>query len=195
MKRLLLTAVLLLTALPAQGQFRGGDSELMTMITAGTATTTEEVTVGESTGSSDRTDKFAYISINYGYYFVRRVSAELELGIRAEDGIRPLHTGIVNLSYTHLLPRSIIALYGRAGVGMSNGLTSPDHLALTGRMSEYDVTILQGGAGIKVRAGSRGLFRVELNYRHQGYTYEGPSATVDYSIGTLAVLIGMGLLL
>ena len=201
MNRLLLTAALLLVAVSARAQFSKGTIEMSLMGTAGQLNETLkwEYSYDGSTMSDEvsETRKYAYVAFTPGYYLVDRLSLELELGLRAMEGASPAHSGVANLSYTYPIRRSWLAPYLRAGAGLANALSVPGFMDLVSMrlVDGNDVTILQAGAGVKLRTGPSGLVRIEVNYRHQRYSWEGEVSKPDHSLGTIALLVGVGVLI
>lgn len=201
MTRLLFITVLLLVAASARAQFSKGTIEMSLMGTAGQLNETVKWEYGfdGSTMSDEDTDtrKYAYVAFTPGYYLIDHLSLELELGLRAMEGASPVHSGVANLSYTYPIRRSWLAPYLRAGAGLANAISIPGFVDLvpTMRLDGYDVTILQAGAGVKLRTGPSGIVRIEVNYRHQSYSWEGLVSKSDHSLGTIALLVGVGVLI
>mgnify|MGYP000041244968 CR=1 FL=1 len=201
MKPLLLAAAVLLIATTARAQFSKGTIEMSMLATAGSLDETVKWEYSyEGMNMSDEdseTRKYAYVAFTPGYYLLDHLSLELELGMRAIEGARPVHSGVANLSYTYPIRRSWVAPYLRAGAGLANALSVPGFMDLASvtRLNDYDVTILQAGAGVKLRTGPSGIVRIEVNYRHQSYSWEGEVSKSDHSLGTIALLVGVGVLI
>ncbi|MCB2205235.1 hypothetical protein KQI65_10840 [bacterium] len=194
--RTVLVCFLLAFATTAQAQFLPGQFEIMLNGTVGSVS--ESTSYPSPSGAevnADDSHSYAYIALTPGYYLFRGVSVELELGLRAIEGGPPAQSVLGNLSYTHAFRTSPVALFARAGGGLSNGISLPtfvDHIRYT---EGFDVSVLQAGAGIKIRTGRTGIIRVELLYRHQQYELDYFLTTVDHNINTIALMFGVGLLL
>jgi len=83
----------------------------------------------------------------------------------------------------------------RGGYGVANGLAVPVYDNISRLTDGFDVGVVSLGAGLKIRPAGRGLIRIEANYRLQMYETKGESYTMDHSIGSLALLLGVGFVL
>ena len=102
--------------------------------------------------NSSHSATYVIFSINPAYYFLDGFSLEPEFGIFANEDESPALYFIGNLSYTYLLPSTKLALFGRAGYGVSNSI-------LYGNMYEQspffkirnkmDMHVFNFGVGIK----------------------------------------------
>jgi hypothetical protein len=199
MKACIAAIMIVLLTSAASAQFRQGDFEMMLLGTAGSFTEKVEYTSKINpalNGSSDESNTYAYIAIAPAYYFIDGLAAELELGLRAMEGGRPAQSAILNLAFTHQLRGSAVALFARAGYGMANSYSIPVFLDLgSGRSDEFDISIINLGAGAKFMVGRSAFIRTELNYRIQNYSYDTDFSESDYTYNTIAVLLGVGLVL
>lgn len=197
MRTVLILITFFIFTLPVQSQFLPGRVELQLFGTVGSVSesSTYVTSSGEEETYDDESMSYAYIALTPGYYVARGVSIELELGLRAAEGVRPAQLALANLSYSHSFPTSPIALFARAGGGLSNGVSIPNFLDLMYRSDGFDVTVLQAGAGIKIRTGRSGIIRVEVNYRNQRYDRDMLFGTSERSTSTIALLLGVGVLL
>ena len=197
MRYLVVISVLLLASM-AQAQYRQGDAEFMLLGTAGSVTSSSELkfrdpAIPGSTSSSERL--YMYVATTPSYYFIDGLSAELELGVRALKGERPAQSAILHLSYTQSRRRSIVAWFLRGGYGVANGLAVPVYENISRLTEGFDVGVVSLGAGLKLRPGGRGLIRMEVNYRMQMYETLGESYTMDHTISSIALLLGVGVVL
>lgn len=198
--RVCLSAILvLLIASVASAQFKQGDFEMSLLGTVGSMNEKREYS--SSTGFEfdddyDESHSYGYVSFMPAYYLIDGLAAELEIGIRAMEGVRPMQAVILNLGYTHKLPGSALALFGRVGYGLSNSWSIPVFLEQYGGASDkFDVNIINVGAGAKILVSRSAFIRAELNYRIQSYERDSGVLTTDYSYNTMALLFGVGLVL
>jgi hypothetical protein len=179
----------------AQAQYRQGDGELMLLGTVGSVTTTTELTfsdpsVAGSTSSSERL--YLYLAATPAYFLINGLSAELELGLRTLKGVQPAQSAVLHLSWTQSRRRSIVAWFVRGGYGVANGLAVPVYDNISRLTDGFDVGVVSLGAGLKIRPAGRGLIRIEANYRIQMYETVGETYTMDHTISSLALLLGVG---
>jgi hypothetical protein len=191
-------ALLACIASASHAQYRKGNVELQLLGTAGSVsnsvtTTYNEAGIPASERSSSR--MYLYVAATPAYYFADGFSGELELGLRALEGVPPAQSLIAHLSWTQRYRRSPIAWFVRAGYGRSNGLSIPLFDEYNRTTDGFDIGIISAGAGLKLRAGARGLVRIEANYRLQSYSTESPIAVFDHSTSTIALLFGFGVML
>ena len=183
---------------PLRAQFLPGQVEMQLFGTLGSYSESSTYTAitGEEETHDDESISYAYLALSSGYYVARGVSIEMELGVRAAEGGPPAQSILANVSYSHAFPTSPVALFVRAGGGIANGVSIPNFLDLLYKTGGFDVTVLQAGAGIKIRTGRSGIIRVEVNYRNQKYDPDlWYSSSSERSISTLALLLGVGVLL
>lgn len=197
--RVCLSAILvLLLASVASAQFRQGDFEMTLLGTVGSMNETREYTSNdlELDDDYDESHSYGYVSFMPAYYLIDGLAAELEIGIRAMEGISPMQAVILNLGYTHKLPGSALALFGRVGYGLSNSWSIPVFLEqYGGRSDDFDVSIINVGAGAKILVSRSAFIRAELNYRIQSYERGSDLLTIDYTYSSMALLFGVGLVL
>lgn len=198
MRWMFVITALLLLASTTNAQYRQGDGEIMLLGTVGSVTSTSELTFADpsiagSTSSSERL--YMYLAATPAYYLVNGLSAELELGVRALKGARPAQSAVLHLSYTQSRRRSIVAWFLRGGYGLANGLAVPVYDNISRLTDGFDVGIVSLGAGLKIRPGGRGLIRVEANYRIQMYETGNEFYTMDHTVSSLALLLGVGFVL
>ncbi|MCZ7557703.1 MAG: hypothetical protein M5R41_14995 [Bacteroidia bacterium] len=179
-------------------QYRQGDGELILLGTVGSVTTTTELTFADpsvpgSTSSSERL--YLYVAATPAYYLINGLSAELELGLRTLKGVRPAQSAVLHLSYTQSRRRSIVAWFLRGGYGVANGLAVPVYDNISRLTDGFDVGIISLGAGLKIRPAGRGLIRIEANYRIQMYETGDALYTMDHTVSSLALLLGVGFVL
>jgi len=195
MRTVLILIALFLFTIPTQAQFLQGQYELQLSGTAGSVSETMSWNGTEGSNEVESSLTFAYIAVTPAYYIFRGVAVEFEAGLRAVEGYRPAQSLLLNLAYTHFFRGTVVAAFVRGGGGLSNGIMNPVHWHPGGAKDSFDVTVLQAGAGLKLRAGNTGFVRVELNYRQQDYDADGQLGAADVSVGTVALLLGVGVLL
>ena len=196
--RVCLSAILiLLLASVASAQFKQGDFEMTLLGTVGSINETREYTSNDvEIDDYDESHSYGYVSFMPAYYLIDGLAAELEIGIRAMEGIRPMQAVILNLGYTHKLPGSALALFGRVGYGLSNATSIPVFLDMyDGRSDDFDVSIINLGAGAKILVSRSAFIRAELNYRIQSYERGSDLLTIDYAYSSMALQFGVGLVL
>lgn len=199
MRACIATVFIMLFAATASAQFQQGDLEMMLLGTAGSMSgkiTYTSKANPQLNFENDDSHTYGYLSFTPAYYFIDGLAGELEIGIRAMEGMRPSQAVILNLAYTHQLSRSAVALFARAGYGMSNSYAVPVFLDLYGgRSDEFDVSIINLGAGAKFLVGRTALIRTELNYRIQSMEEDTEFSTSERTLGTVALMIGVGIIL
>ena len=138
-----------------------------------------------------RTALYANISAIPTYYIVDNIAVDLELSYLASESSRPGMSVIGNLSYTYPLGDSILAPFARAGYGIGNSLSSyvgpyarPEIL-----FSDFDVSIINLGLGVKYLLSPSVNIRSELNYRLTSTKIEG----IDFKVNNLALWMGLAL--
>lgn len=198
MKSYLIIALLLCFAGTASAQYEKGDFEMMLLGTAGSMTETNKVTINSPVAyeiSSDETNSYAYLSLTPAYYIIDKLAAELELGLRAMEGGKPTQTFIFHLAYTQPLVGSSLALFARAGYGLSNGYSVPIFYEQVRSSNDFDIGIVNLGAGAKIMAGRHALIRAEINYRMQSASEDSAFGTSEWTRSTIAILLGVGIIL
>jgi hypothetical protein len=191
--------LLLFVASSASAQFKQGNFEMMLLGTVGSFS--EKNTYASKISptlnyESDASHTYMYMSFLPAWYVINGLALELELGLRAMEEVKPTQSVILNAAYTHQLQRSSLALFARAGYGVANGTSIPVFLDLmAGRTEGFDVSIINLGAGMKIRAGGSGLIRAEINYRIQNLTHETDLSKSEYTYGTISLLLGVGVIL
>ncbi len=134
------------------------------------------------------------LSTVYDYYVLPGLSLEPEASMTWYKEARILLL-LANLSYSHRLGQSPVALFGRIGCGVSNDsyklsllpiltrvlpgrhfmgiaygktcaiLLSKEFISIGKSITHFDAGILNAGVGAKIFLGARTLLRLELNYR------------------------------
>jgi hypothetical protein len=198
MRRIVMLAGLFMLSAAVHAQYRQGDGELTLLGTLGSVTTSSELTYRDpgipgSKSSSERL--YLYLAATPAYYFIDGLSGELELGVRALKGIRPAQSAVLHLSYTQSRRRSMVAWFLRGGYGVANGLAIPVYENIARVSDGFDVGIVSLGAGLKIRPSGRGVIRIEANYRMQMYETEDEYFTMDRTVSTIALLLGVGFVL
>jgi hypothetical protein len=128
-----------------------------------------------------------------GYYLIDGLSIELEYGLMAVEDSRPFHSIIGNLSYTYPLPESSVALFARAGYGVSNGRALYSVIMSGG--GEMDYGILNLGAGAKILLSRMAYLRGEVNYRSYSKSDSDEFGESTYTLSHIALLFGLGIVL
>jgi hypothetical protein len=192
MRTVILFLLLCGLAVTTQAQFKQRDFELSFGGTLGSATTK----VDREGYSSSESQKYLYLALTPGYYIIDGLSAELDLGLRAMEHVKPGQLMLLNLSYTYLLPSTHVGLFGRVGYGLSNCVSIPGFLDLNlnQRSEDLDIGVFNAGIGAKFLMSESVFIRTELNYRIHSYSKDYQGATTDYSQSTTSLLVGVGML-
>lgn len=191
--------LLLSTSCLAQGaysqSFQKGTVELNFFLDAGKLTTTYEYSNSLGSNSDGRT--YFNFSVTPGFFIADGFSIEPEIGFLAVERLEPALAIIPNLSYTYLLPESRVALYARAGYGLTNSTSYFG--ALVKQSEKMDIGILNVGAGTKYLITDGVIFRVEINYKRlsqeEDMNYVGYSNSVKRTLENTRVLFGLSVLL
>jgi hypothetical protein len=198
-------------------QFKHGNVELSLMGSAGSFTksiTESSSGNGSFSGTSSNSDNYFVVAFTCGIYIFDRFSIEPEIGLVAIEHSAPGESIIGNLAYTYPVPDSKIALFVRGGYGTSNSFLYPITESLPLRWSDkFDIGILTAGAGIKCLITDRAIFKIEMNYRKQSYTYQNSytdgyynystksymsytyTQETDYTYSNIGILLGLSLIL
>jgi len=202
MKKLLFSLVISLFIFSnCFAQFKKGDFEFSFTGAFSSMTINNTSTGSFNTQSNSETRTTAGISFSPGYYLIDNFSIEAEIGISAVQKMQPSQYVLVNLSYTYLLPESKTALFAHAGYGLSNSVAiSYLNNAISLASDNFDVRVLNFGAGIKYLISSTVLLHTEVNYRNHSWTndygYLGYSNyKVDNKISNVSVLFGFSILI
>jgi hypothetical protein len=173
-------SVLLLTASITCAQFKKGDVELSFSGSLGSWSNefSDSYSGGISHTYSD-SHNYLFVAISPGYYLEDGLSVEPELSLMAAEKSKPIQYLLLNLSYTYLLPNSVIAPYAIAGYGLSNsvqmaGMTVYPLLA----SNKFNVGVFNAGAGVKFLLNRFVVLRTEINYKSHAW-----SETQDYGYG------------
>lgn len=153
---------------------------------------------------------YAFLNLTVGYYIVKGFSIEPQYGMLAEENFPPSHSLLFNISYTAQLPESKLALFARVGYGIGNSLSFPmyGNLQMYSR-DQWDINIINAGAGIKFLCSDHVALRVELNYRMEQFSndivynsyygygyYSSPSyEKTDFEYTSVSALFGFSVLL
>lgn len=198
MKRIIIAlSVLVILSSRTFAQFQQGNWELI--FSGNLGSLESSTTVMGQTNSQSRT--FANLSISPAYYIVDGLSIEPEFGLLAVEKQTPAQFILGNLSYTHRLPQTDIALFLRAGYGVSNSIQFPVPGGVAIRISEdFDVGVLNIGVGVKYIIKDIVALRSEVNYRNHSWTRESigfysPSYSQENSYKHIGLLLGFSILL
>lgn len=181
----------------AVAQFQQGDVEIAFSGNFGSLETSR--TSGGSTQSESST--YFNLSITPGYYVANGFSIEPEFALLAVEDEEPAQYVLGNISYTYRLPESDVALFGRAGYGVSNSIQFPVPGGINLRISDkFDVGVLNLGAGVKYVIKNAVALRTEMNYRRHSWTTEsfsffGGSFKSERTYTNIGLLFGFSVLL
>ncbi len=152
---------------------------------------------------------YVMLNIDGGYYLLDGFSIEPQLGLLATENTFPAQSALLNLSYTHRISTSAIALFVRGGYGISNSLTSPVVGFVPIRINEVSNNhIINAGAGAKILVTENVALNIELNYRREVFDDEVPTGlyyvngtivpfthAVNYTYSYVGALFGFSILL
>ncbi len=175
-----LSSVLLLAAAVACAQFKKGDVELSFSGSIGSWSNhySDTYSGGGSYSSSDSRN-YVFLAVSPGYYLADGLSVEPEFSLMAAEESKPIQYLLMNLSYTHLLPNSIVAPYARAGYGVANSVQMAGMTVLPiEASSKFDIGVFNAGAGVKVLLNRFVVLRTEINYKSHAW-----SDSQDYGYG------------
>jgi hypothetical protein len=198
MKFYLFTFILLFSAIVfAQDAentfFQSGKVELNFLIDAGKMSTTYEANNSYQKFIGSSRAGYLLFSVLPGFFVADGLSIEPEISILALEDAKPSFSIIPNLSYTYLIPQSRIALYSRAGYGLSN---SRSLFGLLIRNSDkMDIGILNFGTGIKYLVSAGAALRIELNYKRTSQERDFNEFTENTTLQTFRLLFGFSVLL
>ena len=201
MKKLLFTIVLIpFLAAIAFSQFKKNDVELSFSGTIGSISLQETQKSGSYSSNYSDSKSYFYITVCPGFYVMDGFSLEPEIAILAVDKIKQSHYFLMNVSYTYVVPQSIIAPFVRAGYGLSNAVSLPDFLGgLMQISSNLDVKVLNLSGGIKFIVAKNASINAEINYRNHNYSKSSGSGNYPFSdevtYSTAALLLGMSIIM
>jgi hypothetical protein len=160
---------LAMTAMTA-AQVTRGSWELSLSATMGSVASSTEYTYGGKTSTYEGdAETYLSLALRPGFFVVDGLSIEPELLWTAIEGDQPAIAVLGGLSYTFAITESPIAPFILVGYGIGNGI--PITQRLIGRTSsEFDVSALNAGGGLKIFVSPNVAFRAE--YRYQRYTWE-----------------------
>lgn len=181
----------------SKAQFNKGDFEFS--FTGSLSSMTYESSVNNSpyyqSGSHSETRTTGNISFSPGYYFVDNLSIEAEIGLSAVEKMQPSEYLLFNLSYTHLMSDSKVALFAHAGYGFSNSVeVSNYNNAIVRTSDKFDVKVINIGGGLKYMITPNVIARSEINYRIHKWT-EDSFYSVDNKISNIALVFGFSILI
>jgi Outer membrane protein beta-barrel domain len=151
-------------------QVTSGSWELSLSATMGSVSSSTEYTYGGKTSTYEgEAETYLSLAIRPGFFVVDGLSIEPELLWTAIEGDRPAIAVLGGLSYTFTIPESPVAPFILVGYGIGNGI--PIAQRLIGRTSsDFDVSALNVGGGLKVFVSPNVAFRAE--YRYQRYSWQ-----------------------
>jgi hypothetical protein len=183
------------------GIFNKGDWELNFSAGIGDLTSSSKSsstsTYGSYTNDNSESWFFLQLGIIPAYFITEGLSIEPEINLliqKEEDKeSQTASSFLANLSYTFNIPDKNFAPFIRIGYGISNSLQFPTTLGDLMKISEdFDVTILNAGAGLKVLLSPSVIFRTEINYRRHSYNRESSNGGYNFSSeNTLSSITGI----
>lgn len=196
---LVLTLSLVITSI-AGAQFRKSDVELT--FSASFGAWESGINVASTEPNSNFTTvftevrNFVSLSVTPGYYILDGLSIEPELGMIAVEKRKPTFFLLGNISYTYLIPNSIVAAFALTGYGVSNAVTYPMYgNALMQSSQSLHIPIFNAGGGVKILATSDIIIRTEINYRKFKWTDESSYYKEENKHSTTAFIFGFSILL
>jgi hypothetical protein len=162
--------VALAITVESAAQVTRGSWEMSLSATMGSVSSSTEYTYGGKTSTYEsEANTYLSLAIRPGFFVVDGLSIEPELLWTAIEGDQPAIAVLGGLSYTFAIPESPIAPFILVGYGIGNGI--PIAQRLIGRTSsDFDVSTLNAGGGLKVFVSPNVAFRAE--YRYQRYAWE-----------------------
>ena len=195
MKRaILISALMLVFVCQSRAQFEKGQSEISFLGSMGAASATQN-TGGIYPFTSSITQWYLSFATTYDYYLVNGFSLEPEVVLDWIERSSPAVFLLANVSYTHLLSHSNVAVFGRIGYGISNGFTSPIYAgALFKVMDAIKIGVFNVGAGTKILVSKNVIVRTELNYQSQSWTENDYGIIRDEKLSNLGIFTGISFL-
>jgi Outer membrane protein beta-barrel domain len=152
---------------------------------------------------------YVMLNTDVGYYLLDGFSIEPQLGLLATENTFPSQSALLNLSYTHRISTSAIALFIRGGYGISNSLSSPVVGFVPIRINTVsNVHLINASGGTKILLSEHVALNIELNYRREAFDDDVPvglyfinnnivplTHTVDYRYSYVGMLFGFSILL
>lgn len=197
MKRaILLSALMLFFAGQSRAQFVKGQSEISFLGSMGSNTSKQQNFGNGYSYSSSQTETYLSFGITYDYYVSNGFSLEPEVSMDVAERLSPAYFFLANISYTHMIPHSNVALFGLVGYGVTNGAESPVYDGALVRMTDkLNIGVFNAGVGSKFLASKSVVIRLELNYRSQSWKqsyYSGPGT--DISMSNIGLFTGISFL-
>ncbi len=190
----------LISASVIKAQYKTGDFEF-SFSGSFSSMTVENSTNSPYFGSSPNSESRNTMDISFtpGYYITDGFSIEAEFGLIAIEKSKPSQYILFNLGYTYLIPGSRTALFAHGGYGLANSIEIPYfNNAPVLQSNDFNVKVLNLGAGVKYLITSNVIIHAEVNYRNHKWTdeYSGYySYSTDYSISNVGLLLGFSILL
>lgn len=171
----------------ASAQFNKGDFEISLSGTGGQIDQKLEY----SYYSSSQKEGYLLLTVTPAYYIIKGLSIEADLCLMMRDDDSPAGMIGGNLSYSYLIPKSSIALFARAGYGVSNSFIAYSTNMLSRFSNSYDINVYNFGVGSKFVIGTKAFIKTELNYKIMTCDKSG----ADYTAKYLTFNVGVGLIL
>jgi len=202
MKRLLIISsfIFFIFVSITKAQFKTGDFEL-SFSGSFSSMTVESSTTSTYYNSNPNSDTRSTMDISFspGYYIADGVSIEAEFGLIAVEKSKPSQYVLLNLGYTYLVPGSRAALFIHGGYGLANSVEIPYlNNAPVLQSGDFNVKVLNLGAGVKYLITPNVIIHGEVNYRNHNWTenYSGFfNSNTDYTISNIGLLFGFSILL
>lgn len=195
MKRIIfLSALVLIFASESRAQFEQGRSEISFLGSLGSDSYKQSYG-GAYPFSSSQNQTYLSLATTYDYYVSNGFSLEPEVSMAWIERSSPAIFLLANLSYTHMIPHSNVAAFGRVGYGIANGAESPMYEgALIKMMDGLKIGVFNAGVGTKILASKSVIVRLELNYRSQSWKEDDYGLGKDTKMSNLGLFTGISFL-
>lgn len=168
---LVLSLLVIVSTIPAISQTQQGAWEFSVSGTFSSVTLSTESSgySGTHTYGSDEAIDYFSLLLRPGFYVIDGLEIEPEINWGAADRVPPSYSFSGNVAYTYLIPGTRLAPFALAGYGIGNGIPVLQRM-MERSSDEFDIGVLNLGAGLKLFAAKQVALRVE--YRYQRYSHE-----------------------
>ncbi len=199
MKTIMVLIIMLGSVAASFAQFKQGDWELRCAGNTGQV----EMKIDENVlGENSQHYLFSYPNFNaqlcLGYYVFDGISVEGEFYLYAEERAIPQRYVLLNLSYTYYNPKTSVAPFVHAGLGVGNCFRTPgmqpSWLWLFNG-SEFNAFTYNAGAGVKCLLSKDVAATFEWNYRIQRFYFSSEVwSKKEYRLKSMGLVFGLSFL-
>ena len=177
-------AALVFVCSAIHAQTQQGAWELSASGNFGSVSSSSETTGSFSQKSETDAEGYLSLALRPGYYVIDGLAVEPEFLWTAVDGTPPSFSISGNVAYNFDIPKSQVTPFILAGYGVGNSIPLFQRLFVRSS-DDFDISVLNIGAGLKVFLTERIALRTE--YRYQRYSRESTLSSGTFSVTTTTV--------